>query len=186
MLSERNLIANQEGFIQLVHFDSNDRMVLALPLFHSYGLIIALTNLLYGGALTLVPKFSPKQILHAMQAEKVTILPLVPTLFTVILTMAQKEMPATPGGRPFESLRFCVSGGASLPAKLLEQIEAVLHTFVVEGYGLTETSPVVALNDPNTGSIPYSVGKALPNVTVENHPGRRVTMRNRGRRRDSG
>lgn len=162
MLSERNILANIEGFDKVVDFTEADRMILALPLFHAYGLIVALTGLVTGASLTLIPKFQPRSILEALIQEKATILPLVPTLYAVILEMIQKQ-----GGVEVPHLRFCISGGASLPAELLHRIEAALNTMVLEGYGLTETSPVLAVNDPRVGSVPYSVGKPLPNVQIK-------------------
>src|SRR5690606_8467781 len=64
-------------------------------------------------------------------------------------------------------LRACVSGGAALPEKLLRQMEETLNIVVLEGYGLTETSPVLAVNTLERGSIPRSVGKPLPNVDMK-------------------
>lgn len=162
MLSEHNILSNIAGFREIIQFGLTDRIVLAIPLFHAFGLIVALTNIFHGGSLSLVPKFNPKQILHAMVTQDVTVLPLVPTLYTVLLTLLKRE-----GNIHFEHLRFCVSGGASLPAALLQQIETALNTTVIEGYGMTETSPVIAVNNPAVGSIPGCVGKVLPNVSVQ-------------------
>lgn len=162
MLAERNILANLEGFEQVVEFNETDRLLLALPLFHAYGLIVGLTGLVIGACLILVPRFHPKAILEALVQEKATILPLVPTLYTVILELIQKH-----GDVQLPHIRFCVSGGASLPAPLLHKIEAVLQTSVIEGYGLTETAPVLTVNDPKIGSIPGSVGKPLPNVQIK-------------------
>jgi long-chain acyl-CoA synthetase len=162
MLTERNILANIEGFEQMLDFNAQDRLVLALPLFHAYGLIVALTGIMVSATLTLVPKFHPRQILEATVKEKATVLPLVPTLFTVILELVQRQ-----GGIDTPNLRFCVSGGASLPVQLLERIEATLHVPVVEGYGMTETSPVLTVNDPRAGGVPGSVGKPLHNVQVK-------------------
>src|SRR5262249_43435066 len=148
------------GFEQILDLTSAERMILAIPLFHSYGLIIALTSLFYGGSLVLVPRFQPQTLLAALAKGDVTVLPLVRTLYSVILQLLEKE-PMT-----FPHLRFCVSGGASLPVALLNQIQARLGAPVIEGYGLTEASPVVAVNNPRTGSVPGSVGKPLPNVEV--------------------
>jgi len=161
MLSENNVTSNMAGFREVIHFYETDRMVLALPLFHAYGLVVSLTCLMVGGAITLVPKFHPKKIVEALVSEKATILPLVPTLFTVILDLISKT------GAVDHELRFSVSGGAALPAPLLEKIEAVFHAPVIEGYGLTETAPVLAVNDPEIGSIPSCVGKPLPNVQIK-------------------
>ncbi len=161
MLSERNLKSNYEGFVQLAQFTHSDRMLLALPLFHAFGLIVAYAGLQRGATLILIPKFMPRSIVEALAHEKITLLPLVPTLFSVILELLQKH-----GNIQLPELRYCISGGASLPAKLLERIEAVLKAPVMEGYGMTETSPVIAFNDPSVGSIPSSVGKPLANIQV--------------------
>lgn len=161
MLSEKNVLANITGFEAVADFSKDDRILLALPLFHAFGLIIALAGLVEGTSLILVPKFHPKRIAESLVGEKATILPLVPTLFTVILEIASKM-----GGLQVPDLRFCISGGASLPAQLLHRIEQTLSTMVLEGYGLTETAPVLAVNDPKVGSIPGCVGKPLPNVQI--------------------
>ncbi len=161
MLSERNVLANLEGLEQVAEFGAGDRMILALPLFHAFGIIIALIGLMTGASLSLIPKFQPKTIVEKLVSEKATVLPLVPTLFTVILDLITKQ-----GGIEVPNLRFCISGGASLPSQLLKRIEAELKAPVLEGYGLTETSPVLTINDPCVGSIPGCVGKPLPNVEV--------------------
>ncbi len=161
MLTEKNIMANLEGFLGIVEF-GEERLVLALPMFHAYGLIIALAAIVKAGTLILVPKFHPRSILEAVIEEKATMLPLVPTFFTILL-----ELIARQGGVSVPHLRLCISGGASLPAPLLQKIEATLNTTVIEGYGMTETSPVLTLNDPKTGSIPGCVGIPLPNVQVK-------------------
>jgi long-chain acyl-CoA synthetase len=162
MLSEENLLGNLEGLQPVLAFSEEDRMLLALPLFHAFGLIIGLYATVLGAQLVLVPKFQPRKILHALVQEKVTILPLVPTMFNLLLEGATKV-----GVEAFSSLRYCVSGGASLPAELLKRIESTLNVVVLEGYGLTETSPVLAVNNPTVGSIPSSVGKPLPNLLMK-------------------
>lgn len=163
MLSEFNLLSNIEGFLQVVRFTQTDRVVLALPLFHAYGLIIGLAALKQGAALTLIPNFHPKAIVHAMVEEQATILPLVPSLFSTLLKLISRAQPPL----AFPALRFCVSGGASLPGALLSAIEQQLGAPVIEGYGMTESSPVISVNDPEVGSIPHAVGKPLPNVNVQ-------------------
>lgn len=162
MLSEANLIANLDGIDPVLHLQSDDRILLALPLFHAYGLMIGLYILDKAGSMVLVPNFAPKKIVENLIAHQVTILPLVPTMFSVLLQAIQKA-----GADQFKSLRACISGGASLPAALLKQIESALDIVVLEGYGMTETAPVLAVNNPKRGSIPGSVGKPLPNVQMQ-------------------
>ncbi|HEY9745211.1 MAG TPA: AMP-binding protein [Oculatellaceae cyanobacterium] len=161
MLSENNLLSNLEGITPSLQISQSDRLLLALPIFHAYGQIIALYALQAQGALHLVPQFSPKAIIQTLVEGQITVLPLVPTLFNVLLSGIQKAELQLP------HLRACISGGASLPEKLLRQIEAALNIVVLEGYGMTETSPVIAVNTLERGSIPRSVGKPLWNVDVK-------------------
>jgi long-chain acyl-CoA synthetase len=161
MLSEKNLMSNIEGIHPVLKLAQDNRALLALPLFHAFGLMIGLYIISIGARLILVPKFTPRKIIQAMMEEKVTMLPLVPTMFGLILDGVQKV-----GLEPFKSLKYCISGGASLPAELLKRIENALDVVVLEGYGLTETSPVLAVNSPDVGSIPRSVGRPLPNVEI--------------------
>ncbi len=161
MLSEENLLGNMDGIHPVFHLDSSERMLLALPLFHAYGQIIALYALQCQCPLVLVPNFAPKKILHALIEHNISVLPLVPTMFSVLLNGIQKM-----GRDALPHLKFCISGGASLPAPLLNEIEGSLHIKIMEGYGLTETSPVLAVNGRERGSIARSVGQPLPNLTI--------------------
>ena len=161
MLSENNLLHNMAGFDPIFQFSHEDRMLLALPLFHAYGLIIGLYGLGIGAQISLVPKFAPKSLIETLIQEKITIVPLVPTLYGLLLEQAKKIGPSA-----FSSIRYFISGGASLPPALLKDVESTLNVIVLEGYGMTETSPVLAVNRPDEGSIPRSVGKPLPNVEI--------------------
>lgn len=160
MLSEANVQGNIEGVHPVLHFSPEDRVLLALPLFHTFGLFISLYAVSKGAVTLLVPSFQPKQIVETLVAERVTILPLVPTMFAVVLDVAHKL-----GISRLGHLRFCVSGGAALPRTLLEKLQSQLGWHVLEGYGLTETSPVVAVNPPSDHR-PGSVGPPLPNVQI--------------------
>jgi long-chain acyl-CoA synthetase len=161
MLTEGNLLANLEGITQALTLQADDRMLLALPLFHAYGQIIALLALQQQASLYLEPSFSPKAIIQTLQKESISVLPLVPTMFTMLLT-AVKKYP----GLTFPGLKWCISGGAALPEKLLSSLKTELGLTVLEGYGLTETAPVIAVNRFQTGAISGSVGSVLHNVTV--------------------
>lgn len=162
MLSEKNLIANLDGIHPVIGLVSEDKGLLALPLFHAYGLMIGLYLLDQKGTLILVPNFSPKKILESIIQHQVTVLPLVPTMFGVMLQGMKKA-----GAEAFKALRICISGGASLPPQLLKDVEESLNIVVLEGYGMTEASPVLCVNNPKRGSIPGSVGKPLPNVALK-------------------
>jgi long-chain acyl-CoA synthetase len=162
MLSENNLWSNLEGIHTRFKLGHEERLLLALPLFHAYGLIIGLYALHQLAPLFLVPNFAPKKIIQTVIEQKVSVLPLVPTMFSVVLNSLHKV-----GKENLSNLRVSISGGASLPEKLLNQIESTLDLMVLEGYGLTETSPVLAVNDRERGAIPKSVGKPLGNVDIK-------------------
>lgn len=162
MLSEANLASNLDGIHPVFHFNHQERLLIALPLFHAYGLIIGLYALQAQAPIYLVPNFAPKKILQTLIEKQITILPLVPTMFSILLQSIQRV-----GADKFAHLKACISGGASLPEKLLKQVEQALDLIVLEGYGLTETSPVLTVNRPDVGSIPKSVGPSLSNVQLK-------------------
>ena len=161
MLDEKQFDANGSGFLQHLHFTPEDKVILALPLFHSYGNIIALVLLRSGATLILLKQFQPKTILASIAQHKATILPLVPTIYSFLVELYAR------GGYDVSSLRYCISGGSSLPEALLKKVEEGLGVTVIEGYGLTETSPVIAVNTMKDGSVPGSVGPVLPNVELD-------------------
>jgi len=161
MLSEENLLANLAGFADAVPFEPSDKILMALPLFHAYGLIVSLYGFAQGLTQVLVPTFNPRQMVQTIATEGITILPLVPTIYSFLA-----ETLAKTGPEPLKSLRMCISGGASLPAALLKHLESAANLTILEGYGLTETSPVVAVNRMDVGSIPGSVGQPLKNLEV--------------------
>jgi long-chain acyl-CoA synthetase len=160
MLNENQFYANTSGVLDHLPFRKQDRVILALPLFHSFGNIIALVILRAGGTLILLRQFAPKTILATITQRKATILPLVPTIYSFLVDLYQR------GGYDVSSLDYCISGGAALPESLLHKVEQTLNVKVIEGYGLTETSPVIAVNTYRDGSVPGSVGSALNNVEL--------------------
>ncbi len=161
MLEENQFDTNCSGFLEHLHFTSEDRVIVALPLFHSFGNIMALVLLRSGATLILLKQFQPKTILTSIARHKATVLPLVPTIYSFLVDLYAR------GGYDVSSLRYCISGGASLPEALLKKVEEGLGVTVIEGYGLTETSPVIAVNTMKDGSVPGSVGPVLPNVELE-------------------
>jgi long-chain acyl-CoA synthetase len=161
MLEENQFDINCTGFLQHLHFTPEDRVIVALPLFHSFGNIMALVLLRSGSTIILLKQFQPKTILESIAEHKATILPLVPTIYSFLIQLYAR------GGYDVSSLRYCISGGASLPEALLKRVEEGLGVTVIEGYGLTETSPVIAVNTMKDGSVPGSVGFVLPNVELD-------------------
>ena len=161
MLSEDQFDENCTGFLEHLHITSEDSAIVALPLFHSFGNIMALVFCRVGATLILLKQFQPKSILASISKHKATFLPLVPTIYSFLVDLYVR------GGYDVSSLHTCISGGAALPKALLKKVENVLGVTVIEGYGLTETSPVISVNTMKDGSVPGSVGPVLPNVEVK-------------------
>ncbi|QPJ65361.1 MAG: AMP-binding protein [Candidatus Nitrohelix vancouverensis] len=161
MLNEDQFETNAEGVLQHLTFTKQDRVIVALPLFHSFGNMMAWVVLKAGGTLILIRQFAPKSILAQIAEHRATILPLAPTIYSFLVELYER------GGYDVSSLRYCISGGAALPQVLLKKVEDSLRVAVVEGYGLTETSPVIAVNKFAEGNVPGSVGPILPNVEAK-------------------
>ncbi len=161
MLNEKQFASNCDGILAHLDISGKDRAIVALPLFHSFGNIMSLLLLRQGATLILLRQFAPKTILQMVTQHQATLLPLVPTIYSFLIQLYAR------GGFDVSSLRACISGGASLPDALHKKVKEILGTAVLEGYGLTETSPVIAVNESSEGGVPGSVGPVLPNVKIK-------------------
>ncbi len=147
----------------MTSFDINaDDVVLGcLPLFHTFGQTCCMNTAFYVGAsVVLLPRFDGAQALELLTKEKCTIFMGVPTMYIGLLEAAK-----TSEHRP--TLKSALSGGAALPVPVLEQFAEVFGTQVLEGYGLTETSPVATFNQVGLEPKPGTVGKQIWGVEVE-------------------
>lgn len=166
-LSQSNMLCNAQACQALTNQKGTDVSMAILPLFHTFGQsLIMNTSILAGSALVLVPRFVPKNVMHLMQTHKVTHLAGVPTMFIGLLAFAEKH-----GGDYIEdiaaNLKVAISGGASMPVEVLKQFEKKLNVPVIEGYGLSESSPVAAFNHLEYQRKPGSIGQPLPGVTMK-------------------
>jgi long-chain acyl-CoA synthetase len=133
----------------------------ALPLFHSFGQTVAMNaSLKVGACLTLVPKFDPGEALATMQRDRVTHFYGVPTMFGALLHHPERESFDT------SSLRTCITGGASMPVEVLRGFEEAFDAVVLEGYGLSETSPVACSNHPDRERKAGSIGTPIEGVEM--------------------
>jgi long-chain acyl-CoA synthetase len=132
-----------------------------LPLFHTFGQTCCMNTAFFVGAsVVLLPRFDGAQALELLVKEKCTIFMGVPTMYIGLLEAAK-----TSEHRP--QLKSALSGGAALPVPVLEQFKEVFGTAVLEGYGLTETSPVATFNQVGFPPKPGTVGKQIWGVEVE-------------------
>jgi long-chain acyl-CoA synthetase len=160
-LTNRNLLANAEGSAQAGAFSPEDRVLGALPPFHTFALTTTvLAPMLVGASVSTMPRFHPEAALDLASAGEVSVILGVPSMYR-LMARAQKARP-----RELRGLRLVVSGGERLPQKVREEFEAAFGTEIHEGYGLTECSPVVALNRPGENR-PGTVGRPLEHLEVE-------------------
>jgi long-chain acyl-CoA synthetase len=159
MLTHGNLLHNVESCRQVLQAVSYDRFVVVLPMFHSFMLTVGiLLPLLVGGTVVLVKGVqSPRSILQEVLAREATILPAIPQFFRAL---ANAQLPAQ------LSLRLCISGAAPLPREVLKEFNARMPMPLLEGYGLSEASPVVSINPIAGPWKAGSIGLPIPDVEM--------------------
>jgi long-chain acyl-CoA synthetase len=155
MLTHANLVSNvmqsAAWFPDLV--DGKEGIMSIIPFFHSYGMTVAMNLGIYkAGKLVLMPRFELEPTLKVIQKEKPTLFPGVPRLYIAI--NEGKETPRY----DLRSIRACLSGAAPLPRAVAEKFQSITGATVVEGYGLTETSPVTHANPLDGRARAGSIG----------------------------
>ena len=161
-LTHANLTRNAEITAQtLLNAAPDDVVMGCLPLFHVFGLTCGLNATVVGGAtLTLLPRFDATQALHIIARDQVTIFEGVPTMYAGML-----HSPAA-ADADTSSLRLCISGGAAMPVEILHAFEKTFGCIILEGYGLSETSPVASFNHPDAERKPGSIGTPVAGVEM--------------------
>jgi long-chain acyl-CoA synthetase len=160
-LTHANLTRNAElTATTLLKSGTADVVMGCLPLFHVFGLTCGLNaTIASGSTLTLLPRFDPGKALEIIQRDRVTIFEGVPTMYAAMLHHT--------GERPdVSSLRLCVSGGAAMPVEVLRGFEDAFGCVILEGYGLSETSPVASFNHPDKVRKPGSIGTPIAGVEM--------------------
>jgi long-chain acyl-CoA synthetase len=161
-LTHDNLRINAEISAGLFSLGPDDVSLGALPLFHSFGQTCGLNAaMLSGTCLTLLPRFDPAQALELLDQHKVTICLGVPTMYAAMLDRVGEQMPWQ--GR----LKVCISGGSAMPLGVLRRCEEVFACPLLEGYGLSETSPVASFNQPGRPHKHGSIGTPLNGVEMK-------------------
>src|SRR5258708_4482489 len=132
--------------------------LMALPLFHVFGMTVVLNAVMFmSGTLVLMARFDPGAAFETMMQEQVTFFSGVPTMYWGLLNHVQaNSLDTTPIA---DNLRLCISGGAALPVELLHNFERAFGVAILEGYGLSETSPVICFNQLGFERKPGSIGR---------------------------
>ncbi|MDA0837148.1 MAG: AMP-binding protein [Planctomycetota bacterium] len=151
MLTHGNFTSNVASCQSAIDLTKDDVMIGLLPLFHSFGITATfLVPLLTGAKAVFVEKFQPGRVAELIEMHGVSLLFAIPSMYRFLVRMMEKH------SEGFSSLRFCVSGGEPLEDALFDSFFKVIGLPLLNGYGLTETSPVAAINrpeDPRRGSI---------------------------------
>ncbi len=161
-LTHFSLHKNQEVVARtLMHITSDDVIMGCLPLFHVFGLTCGLnTSIARGATLVLIPRFDPVAVLAALKDYEVTIFEGVPTMYQALLATAADQQVDLP------SLRVCASGGSAMPVEVMKKFEQKFGCIVLEGYGLSETSPVASFNHPDRERKAGSIGTPIEGVEM--------------------
>jgi long-chain acyl-CoA synthetase len=161
-LTHGNLRSNTEvARTDITRVSPDDVIFGGLPLFHVFGQTVALNVAVASGAcLTLLPRFSAEHALRIIADHRVTIFEAVPTMYVALLHQPDRADYDT------SALRMCVSGGAALPVQVLRGFEDAFGVPVLEGYGLSETSPVASFNHPGRERKPGSIGTPIRDVQM--------------------
>ena len=162
-LLHRNLVANViQGRAWVSGLEEGkESFLVALPLFHAYGVTVSvLLGVALAAKLVLLPKPEIGLIMEAVAREVPSFVPAVPPLYQRIVDEAERRKVSIHG------IRYALSGAMPLPAELVERWETATGGLLVEGYGLTETSPVIVGNPMTKGRRPGAIGVPFPDVEI--------------------
>src|SRR3954451_6898479 len=159
-LTHDNLFKNAEVTARtLVQATEQDVILGALPLFHAFGQTCAMNvAVLAGACLTLIPRFNAAKALEIIRRDRVTVFEGVPTMYHGLLGVE--------GEHDVSTLRLCISGGAAMPGEVMRQFEETFGGIILEGYGLSETSPVASFNNPDRERKTGSIGTPIEGVEM--------------------
>src|SRR5215217_6976038 len=162
-LTHTNLHRNSAGVSQkLGEMSADDVLLGALPLFHSFGQTCTMNSAVSVGAtVTMLPRFDPDKALEIIDRDSVTLFQGVPTMYNAMLHSDSCD------SADCSSLRICMSGGAAMPAELMRSFEEKFDCMILEGYGLSETSPVASFNHPDRERKPGSIGTPIEGVEMQ-------------------
>lgn len=161
MLTHGNLYADSQACLQHARIDPERRFLGVLPLFHTFGLMAnCVLPLTLGATVHYVPRFQPSQLVKTIAEHKIDIMMAVPSMFAAIARLKDPNL-----REHLQSMYLAVSGGEPLPANVFDSASKNLGLTIYEGYGMTETSPVISINMPWKHK-PGSVGTPVPGVDV--------------------
>jgi len=160
-LTHDNLLRNVEVTVGLFGLDEHSVTLAALPFFHAFGQTCALNaTVAVGGCLSLIPRFDGGKALEILERDRVTVFEGVPTMYAAMLNHPRA------GETDTSALDVCASGGAAMPVEIMRAFEEKFGCAVLEGYGLSETSPVASFNRRDRERKPGSIGLPIDGVEM--------------------
>ncbi len=167
MLTHRNLVSNAESSIEAMKLVEKDKILLFLPMFHSFTFTVCvLLPIRLGASILLIGSVRAlDEIKKAILFDRITLFVGVPAVYNVLAS--KPESTATKITKYISAIKFFISGSAPLPTPVIGKIEARFGSPLLEGYGLSEASPVVSVNPRYGTRKPGSVGLPIPNVQVK-------------------
>ena len=164
-LTHSNLLLNAIISAELLDTQPTDIQLIVLPLFHIFAMQVLMNAGIYRGASSiLVPRFDAETVFDLMQKHKVTLFAGVPTMYWGLVNYTDPKFDYDSIAK---TLKRCASGGASLPVKVIEDFEKRFHVPIIEGYGMSEGSPVVTFNQLKVGRKVGSIGTPVWGVDVK-------------------
>ncbi len=164
-LTHSNLLLNAIVSRDLMNSVPEDVQLIVLPLFHIFAMTVLMNAGLYQGVSSiLLPRFDAETVFALMQQHKVTVFAGVPTMYWGLVNYTEPKFDYDSIAK---NLKICASGGASLPVKVIEDFEKRFNVPIIEGYGMSEGSPVVTFNQLKFGRKPGSIGKPVWGVQVK-------------------
>jgi long-chain acyl-CoA synthetase len=161
-LTHSNLRCNVDVVARMLGVAADEVVLGALPMFHAFGQTCGLNaSVAVGACLTLLPRFDPAKALAIIERDHVTVFEGVPTMYGALLNHPDRERYDT------STMRLCVSGGAAMPVEILRGFEQAFGCVVLEGYGLSETSPAASFNKPDRERKAGSIGTPVEGVEMK-------------------
>jgi len=160
MLTHKNLFFHADAIINLLELDDNDRSLMAVPMFHGYGITVMLCNFRTGSSFVLLDPFNPSEVFEQIQKHRVTFLPMVVAMYFVLTGHPDRAK------YDLSSLRIGISGASAMPARLMKDASQALNIKILEAWGLTECSASATMQRMNMPYKEGSVGLAYPGVKV--------------------
>jgi len=167
MLTHYNLISNAVASSNAIKVTHKDAFICILPLFHSFAATVCMNlPLLIGAKIVIMKTVSPfKRVIRAIRKNRVTVFVAVPSIYTILKNMKLPKIFHSPLIKLFNPVKVCISGAAALPVETFKGFQEKFRIALLEGYGLTEASPVVTLNPlrekRKAGSIGVSLSKNI-------------------------